>query len=116
MKTPPIAGVRMKYWYMNALSMSLPPVTATSTVLASVIRTGSHSAFVWTAIQGSDSMSWRTCTGRKAALNAVAMLIRGGVPVGRAAVVDAEVVPGRLDVGDSASMVPSTGSVAVSAR
>ena len=50
-------GVRMKYWYRKALSMSLPPVTATRTVLARVIRTGTQSAFVWTAIHGTDSKS-----------------------------------------------------------
>ena len=44
--------------------MSFAPVTAVAIVAATVIRTGSQMAFVWTVIHGSAAMSSRTCTGR----------------------------------------------------
>src|SRR6476660_5540064 len=96
MNTPPMAGVRMKYWYMNALSTprrSLPPLTATRTVLASVMATGTQRALVWTAIHGNDSQSWSTCTGLNAARNAAPMLMRSVVPVALAVADDVEVGP-----------------------
>ena len=46
------------------MTMSFAPVTAVAIVAPTVIRTGSQSAFVWIAIQGSAAMSSRTWTGR----------------------------------------------------
>jgi hypothetical protein len=40
--------------------MSFAPVTAVAIVAATVIRTGSQMAFVWTVIHGSAAMSSRT--------------------------------------------------------
>ena len=69
MNTPPIAGVWMKYANMNS-EMSPPLVAMIATVLASVIARGTHSAWVWVAIQGSAARSARTLSGRMAARNA----------------------------------------------
>ena len=44
--------------------MSFAPVTAVAIVAATVIRTGSQMALVWTVIHGSAAMSSRTWTGR----------------------------------------------------
>src|SRR5436190_15749036 len=63
MKTPPMAGVWMKYANMNC-EMLPPCVAMTAIVLATVISRGTHSAFVWTAIQGMEARSGPTWMGR----------------------------------------------------
>jgi len=71
----------MKYANMNSLIVLVVPDATMNTVLARVIASGIHSAWVCVAIQGSAATSWRTLIGRKDILNASANPTRPGVPV-----------------------------------
>src|SRR4029079_1263631 len=66
---------------MNWLIAPVPLDTTMNTVLARVIRSGIHSAWVGVAIQGRAATSWRTLIGRKDILKASANPTRAGDPV-----------------------------------
>src|SRR6185369_3664588 len=69
---------------MNWLIAPVPLDTTMNTVLARVIRSGIHSAWVCVAIHGSAATSWRTLIGRKDILNASANPTRAVDPVAAA--------------------------------
>src|SRR6476646_3871137 len=66
---------------MNWLIAPVPLDTTMNTVLARVIRSGIHSAWVCVAIQGRAATSWRTLIGRSDILKASANPTRAGDPV-----------------------------------
>jgi hypothetical protein len=120
MKTPPMAGVWTKYANRNCEMPSLPFVAMMKTVLAIVISSGSHSAFVWIAIHGRASRSGRTWIGRIDSLNASLNPTR---PTGAVDLVpdeaDEEVRPGarrRSPFGDVARLVGRGGGSVAATR
>ena len=92
--------------------MSPPFVATTATVLARVIASGTHSAWVCVAIQGRAARSGRTWTGWYAAPNACRKLSRSpGAGALACAGVEERLAPVE-GAGPSSRSIPSAGALA----